>query len=162
MSDFATTLANAFKAVFPDAERTKCFFHMKQNIIKRYTKKKCESLLEYVDSMGSCITYSELDSLWRIIKKDLLSNTNLKELSQDFIPYFQNEYMTEENKGFIIGSLPPGYSNTNNMLEGHHRHLKHNIFEKKVRSIGIDIHFCPYNIILTNKYKSFLQCFHQS
>ena len=76
--------------------------------------------------------------LWELIKKDIAQNKDLKDIKEDFVQYFEKVYMSPENKFFYIGALPAGYSNTNNLLEGHHRHIKQNIFEYKVRNIGTD------------------------
>jgi len=68
MSDFSEPLeplAKAFKAVFfVDIIRGKCFFHMKQNIIKRYSKKRYQRLEEFIQYLGSCLSCSEVDFLW--------------------------------------------------------------------------------------------------
>ena len=58
------------------------------------------------------------------------------EVKNNFINYFEGFYLKPGNRGFYMGYLPPDFGNTNNNLEGHHWHIKHNIFEKKVRSIS--------------------------
>lgn len=136
MSDFSEAIANSIKNTFPNSIRGKCFFHLIQNVIKRYNKKRYEDLKEYIQHLGSCINSVELFSSWNLIKTDIRNNDKLQDISEDFISYFQKVYLTAENKNFYIGALPPGYGNTNNMLEGHHKHLKYNIFERKTRSMG--------------------------
>jgi len=136
MSDFSEPLANAFTEVFPNARRGKCFYHLKHNIVKKYTKKKYNLLEEYLEALGKCLSEDEVDFLWNLVKKDILGNKELKDFSKEFVQYFEKYYICKENKMFYMGALPPGYSNTNNMLEGHHRHLKQNIFEYKVRNIS--------------------------
>jgi len=72
MSDFSEPLAKAFKAVFGDIIRGKYYFHMKQNIIKRYSKKRYQHLEEFIQYLGSCLSCSEVDFLWNLIKKEIL------------------------------------------------------------------------------------------
>lgn len=136
MSDFAEPIANAVKKVFPDCRRGKCYYHLTQNLVKRYKKTGYDDLKEYINFLGSCMSSNQLKFSWDLIKKDVLKNKKLKEISKDFVDYFEKEYMKQENMYWYIGALPEGYSNTNNMLEGHNRHLKHNLLEKKVRNIG--------------------------
>ena len=154
MSDFSDALAKSFKNVFDNPTRAKCFFHLKQNIIKRYTKKMYCHLEEYLQLMGSCLSVGELDFLWPLIKKDILAQKEIKSISRNFVQYFENTYLIDENKKFFIGALPPGYSSTDNLLEGHHRHLKQNIFERKVRHISIE--FLLFSIIFLGDFLQML------
>lgn len=135
MTDFAGWESKAIKEVFPDAKHGKCFFHLKTNLKKRYPK-LFSNLESYIDNLGNCNSTSQINSLWELVKDDVNNEEELKDIASDFISYFENTYLNENGKTFYIGFLPPGYGNTNNMLEGHHRYLKRDIFEYKVRSIG--------------------------
>jgi len=136
MSDFVDSITYPVRSVFPQARRAKCYYHLKSNLIKRYTKKKYVFLEDYITSLVNCLNENELNFVWGLIKKEISTNKNIQDFKEDFVQYFERTYMNNENKYFYIGALPPGYSNTNNLLEGHHSHIKRNIFGHKVRSIG--------------------------
>lgn len=70
MSDFSYPIAVSIQQNFPDARRGKCYFHMVQNIIKRYNKKRYEDLRLYVEFLGCCLSVNELKTAWDLIKKD--------------------------------------------------------------------------------------------
>ena len=70
MSDFSEVLTKSFKEVF-DVRQGKCFYHLKANIIKRYSKKKFSHFEEYIEELGSCLSCQELDFVWELIKKDI-------------------------------------------------------------------------------------------
>jgi len=54
----------------------------------------------------------------------MAQNKDLRDIKEDFISYFQENYLYTEIKPEHLGALPPGYSNTNNFLGSHHCHLK--------------------------------------
>lgn len=135
MSDFSEALAKAFQEQFPSAIQGKCYYHLKSNIKKRYSK-KTKHLEKYLESLAACTSNSQLDALWKIIKKDICLNSDTKEFAKDFVEYFEKTYMLANNKNFHVGALPPGFSNNNNMLEGHHRFLKKEIYEYEVLDMG--------------------------
>jgi len=135
MSDFALCIANALKKLFPFIKHGKCFFHLKENIRKHY-RKEYKIIEEYINALGYSKDLQSFDNLWSIIKEDIKTKPELSEISETFIQYMEKTYLKTGNKNFYIGYLPEGFGNTNNMLEGHHRHLKQNIFERKKRSMG--------------------------
>jgi len=135
MSDFSPVLKKTFSEKFPEAIQGKCFYHLKQNVKKRY-KKLFKHLEVYIDHLGNCEGDRQLNSLWKLIKKEAKSNPDIEDIAEDFIDYFEDEYMNEDNNNWYIGALPPGFGNTNNMLEGHHRYLKEQIFEYKTKDIS--------------------------
>jgi len=135
MTDFAKWESKAIKQVFPGTKHGKCFFHLKSNVKKKYPK-QFSKLEQYIDNLGNCHTIFQLNSLWELVKDDIKSVEELKNISSDFITYFEDTYFNENEKTFHIGFLPPGFGNTNNMLESHHRYLKRDVFEYKVRSLG--------------------------
>ena len=134
MSDFAKWIAKAVRETFPGGKHGKCFFHLKSNVKKKYPK-HFSYLEAYLESMGNCNTNAQLEALWEIIKKDMPNNKELESIQPEFISYFESTYFKKEERTFYIGFLPPGYGNTNNMLEGHHRFLKRDIFEYQVRKL---------------------------
>ena len=135
MSDFGPWLTKAISTVFPQASQGKCYFHLKQNIKKKFSK-HFPLLEKYIEALSLCVHEDDFDDLWQIIKKDIKKNNGLKEIEERFIPYFENTYMAPQNKGFYIGKLPPGYGRTNNCLEGHHRYIKDEIFQKRSMDMG--------------------------
>lgn len=135
MSDFSPTLRRSFIEEFPEAFQGKCFYHLKQNVKKRY-RKLFKHLENYIDHLGNCNDDEQLNLLWKIIQKDIKNHNELKNIAPEFIQYFEKEYMNEDYRGWYIGALPPGFGNTNNILEGHHRYLKDQIFDYKTRDIS--------------------------
>ena len=134
MSDFAPWLTKSFEEEFPNARQLKCFFHLKQNVQKNY-RGHFKELEGYLDLLGSSTSSSTLQPLWNIIKKDLKKRVEFKEVYEEFTSYFEAQYMNQKNICFYIGASPPGFSNTNNMLEGHHRYLKREIFDYEVHDM---------------------------
>jgi len=135
MSDFAPWLTKCFKETFPNAIQGKCYFHMKQNVKKKFPK-FFAGLEEHINIISLALDEIELHNIWTLIKKTVSKDHFLKPISSKFIEYFEENYLSQANKSFYIGALPPGYGNTNNALEGHHRYLKSQIFENTVKSIG--------------------------
>jgi len=135
MSDFAGFISKALKESFPSIKHGKCFYHLKANIKKRYPK-KYPKIEPYLEDLGNCLAIFQLDTLWKLIKEDIKENEDLEDIASEFVDYFENFYMKAEEKGFFIGFLPPGFGNTNNMLEGHRRFLKGQIFEYRIRDMG--------------------------
>ena len=86
MSDFAPCLTKAFSVEFPDAIQAKCFDHLKQNVKKRHPK-FFTNLEAYIDNLGMCTPFAEINSLWKIIKKDMKDHRHLKDIADEFIDY---------------------------------------------------------------------------
>ena len=66
---------------------------------------------------------NELKTAWDLIKKDIPKNRKLNDIAANFIEYFEDFYMKEENMYFYIGALPPAYGNTNNTVYSGKRYL---------------------------------------
>ena len=88
MSDFAKPIANALKQVFPDILHSKCFYHLKSNVKKKFPK-QFKALEIYIDNIGRCITISNVDKLWDLAKKEISKNKELENIADDFIDYFK-------------------------------------------------------------------------
>ena len=56
-------------------------------------------------------------------------------VGKEFVKYFEENYLRQDNCGWYIGASKPGFCNTNNQLEGHHRYLKKEVFEQKTRDM---------------------------
>lgn len=106
------------------------------------------SLEEHINILSSALDEIEFHNLWALIKKTISKDHFLKPISSNFLEYFEENYISKENKSFYIGALPPGFGNTNNALEGHHRYLKSQIFENVVKNISI-IFFAFFNSLIT-------------
>ncbi len=136
MSDFSPAIAKGVKTVFPRVRHGKCSYHILQNIRNKFP---CEYLYleEYLYLLGLCSNERQLDQLWRLVSASIKKNEDTKVIADEFLNYFNQNYLNTEGKCFYAGFLPPGFDTTNNMVEGANRYLKKEIYEYKVMALGI-------------------------
>ena len=134
MSDFSFVFRNAISKEFPKAIQTKCFFHLKENVRKKF-RSSFPDLEVYLDTLSHCITLNEVQKLWKIVKGEILKNLKENDIGKEFVKSFEENYLSKENCQWFIGASRPGFCNTNNQLEGHHRYLKKEVFEQNIREM---------------------------
>ena len=110
--------------------------------------RSCFSSLErYLDTLSKCLNQGEVKSLWTLVKNEIAESEEINEdIGTQFINYFEETYLCKENINWFIGASHPGFCNTNNFLEGHHRFLKKEVFEQKILDMR---NFLFYYIFIT-------------
>lgn len=125
MADGADSITAAIEICFPYATRLMCFFHFTQAVQRRLKKENDDikkAVMKDLRSLSMSLNVECFQSRFEALKEKWRGIPEL--VSQDFIGYFEKEWILSKHGNWQTFHTPPGYCMTNNPCEGQNAVLK--------------------------------------